>query len=491
MVFRTKSGKRSMLTLTKEKSFSEFKKNFYEKFPDLNIFDTDDFNATKIILDALKVNYASKYNRTAYLFLNPFCVFIRYMLCYLKYYKFLKSFKTYSFNTECKILFFDFSKNYTIGQNQRTSFIYDSIIYLCNPSDIQYFYAAKIQTDSPPDKLNINNFYYMSYLYDFFEYTPLRKEIRKLYHHLKSLNILSKRDLKNIRIALQNFYERVIIYDHIFRKFPRAFIVVMNQHYHNEALIYSARKRKIRIVEVQHGLISENDIFYVFPKCVEKIRLPALFPDEIWVYGTYWKNILSRGFEYDKEKIFIVGDVRKHKINSMPSDDNLLKIKNFLNNCKGILITTQTFMHNEYIEYILFLVQEIRKNYNDYKIIVKLHPNENIQDYKPIYDYSEIFLTQHFPLNNLFENIQIHISVYSTTLFDARNYSHVLNFSLESEVYEDYHRQMVIDRVAYPLKRNEFPTVNTHRLGYELLSKECLFSRVDENLIKMRLYDGM
>src|SRR5688572_24037924 len=42
------------------KTFSEFKKGFYSKVPDLTIFDCEDYNLLKVVLDGLKVDYKKR-----------------------------------------------------------------------------------------------------------------------------------------------------------------------------------------------------------------------------------------------------------------------------------------------------------------------------------------------------------------------------------------------------------------------------------------------
>ena len=65
-----------------------------------------------------------------------------------------------------------------------------------------------------------------------------------------------------------------------------------------EALIAALRDLGIKSVEIQHGLISASDYYYVYSEKLKPGLEKALFPDTIGLYGQYWKNILLRGAEW-------------------------------------------------------------------------------------------------------------------------------------------------------------------------------------------------
>jgi hypothetical protein len=56
-------------------------------------------------------------------------------------------------------------------------------------------------------------------------------------------------------------------------------------HYHNEGKALAFKRKDIKTIELQHGLIAATDVFYVFPPQTKSIINKALFADEIWVYG--------------------------------------------------------------------------------------------------------------------------------------------------------------------------------------------------------------
>lgn len=473
-----------MLTLTPEKSFTKFKKDFYKTFSNLRIFDAGDFNVLKIVLDGLKVNYSLKYPRRTFIFYSFPLSFTLYLIQYVRYNFFTKKITFDEFNKKAVMLFIDFGKPIFIN-NIVYSYIYYNILKELNPNEYQLF--SFYDNNKKNNHVNLNHFYFLKYNYNYFSYRRLRSAIKNVYSKLNKISSLSSRDKKNIKIALQNFYENVIFYDNIFSFFPNVKKVIINMHYHNEALIYSARKKNIRVLELQHGLISENDIFFVFPKTALNVRKKALFPDEIWVYGNFWKNKLLKGYEYEKDNIFVVGDIRfetpLHKFDDGPDLD---EIKNFVSGNKCILITTQTFLHDEYIEYIRFLSDYIQFNKLNYRIIVKIHPNERLKEYESLKHLNHIYITKNASLKFLFQICNFHISIFSTTLYDALKYPNMVNFSLEPKIHDDYHHEIITHCIAIPLKRNEFPA-NVDVSKYSLRSPHELFSEMNIPLIKSRL----
>ena len=87
---------------------------------------------------------------------------------------------------------------------------------------------------------------------------------------------------------------------------------------------------------------------------------------------------------------------------------------------------------------------------------MKLHPNEDGNPYNVLKDDSNIFITN-ITLGVLLNISSFHISIYSTTLFDALRYDNVINLSLFINDYSDYIFNIIESRVAYGININQTP----------------------------------
>jgi hypothetical protein len=61
-----------------------------------------------------------------------------------------------------------------------------------------------------------------------------------------------------------------------------------------------------------------------------------------------------------------------------------------------------------------------------------------------------------YPLPVLFKKVQLHVTIYSTTLYDGVR-AGVPGFALYNEQYKDYIKEIIQSGVAYPLAQNQNP----------------------------------
>jgi hypothetical protein len=64
----------------------------------------------------------------------------------------------------------------------------------------------------------------------------------------------------------------------------------------------------IKTVELQHGLISKHDLYYVYPGKYREALSKGIFPNEIWLFGNFWKEVLQRGAESEFMKPVVIGN---------------------------------------------------------------------------------------------------------------------------------------------------------------------------------------
>ncbi len=251
---------------------------------------------------------------------------------------------------------------------------------------------------------------------------------------------------KHILSALHIFFDDYRFYYRLFRN-QQARSVVFICHYHNEGLIAALKTLGIRSVELQHGLISKNDLYYLYSATFKKAVKNAFFPDHICVYGSYWKQLLLGGCEFSDQSITVAGDYQWHE------ESNQVKYTPQ----KTVLICAQKNMHDEYIAYAQRLLPFVELH-SDWKWIIKMHPLEKKKSlYRELEKNGFEIIDQEKSLDLLLREASIQISIYSTTFFDALGYD-ITNFSLQQYgIYRDYAAHMIEEGVAHPLLIDEDP----------------------------------
>jgi hypothetical protein len=230
-------------------------------------------------------------------------------------------------------------------------------------------------------------------------------------------------------------------------KAQRAFFCV---HYHKEGLLAALKVLGIEAVEVQHGLISRNDFYYVYDSQFRAVIKRAFFPDKLLLYGSYWKEVLSSGAEWERDQLIVAGN---YLANARKESVDLNKKENI------IFIGAQKNLAQPYVEYCLRLQKLLKEKEYDWWIVVKMHPLEKTPDlYKNALPPAGVEVVG--SETNLYDWLaisRIQISIYSTTFFDALGFN-VLNFSLQNYTNSaDYAREMVEEGVALALELNEDP----------------------------------
>ncbi len=223
-------------------------------------------------------------------------------------------------------------------------------------------------------------------------------------------------------------------------------------HYHNEGLIQACRERGIETIDCQHGLISAEDLYYCYPAYVSEFKSKALFSDKIFVYGEYWKHrLLNQGNEFAEQSIVVKGDYFYYP----EADVSASEFKDLKSQYESVvLITTQTWMVKAYCDYVDDL---LKMDGSDKRcFLVKIHPRNDVREYEQILYYENVIVTK-ADLNLCFEVSDIHISIYSTTLFDALKFPGLINYTLFHPSAVQYAEEMARDGIAAPLGMSEVP----------------------------------
>ncbi len=220
-------------------------------------------------------------------------------------------------------------------------------------------------------------------------------------------------------------------------------------HYLNEGFISALKDLHIRCIELQHGLISTADLYYVFDERYRPFIKNAFFPDFLWLYGRLWKQRLLSGFEHNEKSLILAGDYThlfQTKMEEKSEKENL------------IIICTQKFLAADYFPWIDHVLKHT-ENHPEWKVVIKLHPRERSADVERYlrYQNDRIQVVQHGDIGEIFKKAKIQLSIYSTTFYDAIGYD-IMNFALVDAItHESYIREMIESRVALPIHLNDDP----------------------------------
>lgn len=402
-------------------SFKEFKKYFYSSFSDFKIFNGLEFNYLKVALDGLKVNYVDKGEFPTPIFKSNLTFNIFFNIYKVK--NFLNG-NHKRFSAHLKIAHRFKNSKYMIIDPGRSVKNFDGElvplyfhkIYESLKNNNSIFFISENEVEGYDNFDDVyNNLTMMDSINHSFSY-ELRKELKKVYFNIKDNSSFNDSDLDNIKCAFQKFYNDVIFWLNILEILkPKEIFFIC--HYHKEGLIYSAKKLGIKIIEYQHGLIAKSDIFYNFPTGLNKIKNDCLFPDEMRVFGKYWKNILLNGNFLSSQTIKVDNYTlfERKEFSKIENEE----ISSFINNKKIILVTTQIYLSHRFINYIDNLVTILD---DEYCIIIKPHPSEDIGAYSKYLSFETILVTN-ISSDLLLSIADFHITMYSTTAFDALRYN--------------------------------------------------------------------
>lgn len=185
------------------------------------------------------------------------------------------------------------------------------------------------------------------------------------------------------------------------------------------AITAAAKERGIRVVELQHGVVSRHDPAYSWTPYALKYKARMPIPDRIFLYGEYWQQELqSTGF-WDEE-LRPVGSLRM---------DQYRKRREFNDNSGRrsvcmILVTTEGIDTDRLIAFITEFLELARRKL-EVALVFKLHPIRETNKSR----YVEAFQKRenvHVILGNeppttfqLLSKAEFHVSVSSACHYEA------------------------------------------------------------------------
>lgn len=261
------------------------------------------------------------------------------------------------------------------------------------------------------------------------EMIALRRDLLDVRRRITATGLLTQPEGMAFQHALARLLDRYGVWMSVLRAArPKTLCVLCN--YHKEGLIYAARSCGIRVVELQHGLIDRNDVFYSMPAAVGAVRPQALFPDTMLTYGPYWSEILRDGHEFTPSSIDEIG----YYLQPDASIDE--ETRNFCGGVSTVMVATQPRTADACRAYIAFLVDRHRGD-DGVRILIRPHPAEGPRDYERFASEPNVRIANRGGIDRLLPLVRAVVSVYSTVLFDAIRHG-IPSYALHDPAYADY-----------------------------------------------------
>lgn len=196
-------------------------------------------------------------------------------------------------------------------------------------------------------------------------------------------------------------------------------------------IITACKKNNIRTISIQHGMTypynpdySHNDIRS------EKNPMGMILPDFNLIFGDYVKKLLCEKGNYPKDKFIVFGNPEFFNLKELiKSLDHIDILSTYGLPNKKIILFTSTKMQSYYKSYgkmnydeqIWRHLLENFANKNNFYLVLKPHPSENISAYEKILNELQVSNAKIIQ-GELFEMIytaSVVISIASTTILDA------------------------------------------------------------------------
>jgi hypothetical protein len=293
-------------------------------------------------------------------------------------------------------------------------------------------------------------------------------ELKVVLRKIKEANVFSDIEFQYVESAFYVFFKSFRRW-HALLSIARPKTLVGITHYHNEGCLAAAQLLGIKSIELQHGLISKHDLYYVYPKKYREALSKGIFPNEIWLFGNFWKEVLQQGAESEFMRPIVIGNF---------TTDVVVKSE-LLSKENRLLLCAQKNLSQPYIDWIRFMKKQILPRHPEWKLIVKLHPLESqVEKYSAEANDLVEVLPISASLNEELKRAKIQVSIYSTTFFDAIGMQ-VKNYSLDDIGYsQDYASEMVALGLAESVRKDEdvIEKFESSPIFSERLTREDVFA---------------
>lgn len=204
--------------------------------------------------------------------------------------------------------------------------------------------------------------------------------------------------------SIKQFRAESLVYDFLFwMKKPKEIYIVGSSD--KAALIFSAKKKKIVVNELQHGFNSDKDVIFNYPYTPEDSLL--YFPNRFFV----WNNVqmFFAKLPLSQQNIF---QIPNYHLELMLNDT-----KNITKEEKAILIISQPFGSDDIFNFVIRNISELA----DFKIYYKIHPVESKSEkFEKLKCFTNVIVIDNQEsIYILMRKSKFVLGIYSSALYEA------------------------------------------------------------------------
>jgi hypothetical protein len=262
------------------------------------------------------------------------------------------------------------------------------------------------------------------------------RNLRRLFYQLSDrFKVSLEVDIWLTKVAnlVFDFELKTKYFNYILKRIkPRLILEVVHYHPDTMLLNHLAKLRNIPTIELQHGTIDKTTAPYFLPDN----SMSSYLPDELWVFGQFWKDVTPFPLEDDQIKVVGFPYIERTFQNLMDSQANVEKTI--------ILFLSQWTIGDELSK--LAAALSYRLDSQKFEIIYKLHPAEFsnwTQTYPDLLTHDiKVVDDRDHDLYYYFSRADVQIGVYSTSIYEG------LRFGLRTYIYKIFGYEQMVDLVT-------------------------------------------
>lgn len=249
---------------------------------------------------------------------------------------------------------------------------------------------------------SLDGMYWAFMLFKVLAKLPYRPQAFKTYYAklaplFNRVNIDQSRFSQFLYCEYLNFNYQTKCYINLLQETLVKEVYLVDSYSKNAALIEACNRLEIKVIEFQHGIISNYHLGY---SVAQPDRLHKLFPDKFLAWGPQWLNGCSLPSQIE---IDYIEPFYKVKVKSVPKKNKLI-------------IISQSVIGQELASYV---ISNTNLDIFD-EVVFKLHPSElsNLEFYRSLFSVTNIRVSTLNIYKELNESTTA-IGVFSTAMLEA------------------------------------------------------------------------
>lgn len=281
----------------------------------------------------------------------------------------------------------------------------EKVLLIESPGNGSHFDQSKISVDH----------IISSELFLFTCYLPVLKKNLKIENEKILKNVNKK---YNLNVDYHKLIFRFVCYKNLFKLFLKMYrpkLIFITNYYNilHQALIYSAKKLQIPVIELQHGIINpKHPAYNIFTRLDN-----SFFPDFLFAFGNHTKMVFNQdNYFIKKENIIPIGNIYIDYINNdyKASKSTKIMFKKFRKKYNKIVAVASQWTIEKKLIKFLKKCAALDKN-----ILYIFIPRDLNKDYSLANFPSNIVILKDLNFYQIIKESDFHATVYSTTAVEA------------------------------------------------------------------------